>query len=110
MTTDERLELLEAEIRDLKTSVLLALRATQRLDETLREQTALAETEHEQLRESLAELQAAQEQQPEPARRKRRQKAWQPHGECRGAYVLSVSGTRATMWCAWSSMVPISTS
>ena len=73
MSTNDRLELLEAEIRDLEASVLLALKATQRLDETSREQAALAETEHEHLREGLAELRAAQEQQPEPEpeRRKR---------------------------------------
>ena len=71
MTIDDRLELLEAEIRDLKASVLLALKATQRLDETSREQAAVAETEHEHLREELAELRAAQEKQPEPERRRR---------------------------------------
>jgi hypothetical protein len=72
MTANDRLELLEPEIRDLKASVLLALKATQRLDETFREQAALAETEHEQLREELAELRAAQEQQPEPEAERRR--------------------------------------
>jgi hypothetical protein len=71
MTVDERHEILEAEIRDLKASVLLALRATQRLDETLREQAAVAETEHERLRQELAESRAVQEQQPEPEGRKR---------------------------------------
>jgi hypothetical protein len=75
MTVDERLEILEAEIRELKASVLLALRATQRLDETFREQAAVAETEHERLRQELAELRAAQEQQPEPERHKRWRKA-----------------------------------
>jgi hypothetical protein len=75
MTADERLEILEAEIRDLKASVLLALRATQRLDETFREQAALAETEHERLRQELAELRVAQEQQPEPEGRKRWRKS-----------------------------------
>jgi hypothetical protein len=75
MTADERLEILEAGIRDLEASVLLALRATQRLDETLREQAALAETEHERLRQELAELRAAQEQQPEPEDRKRWRKS-----------------------------------
>jgi hypothetical protein len=77
MTTDERLEILEAEIRDLKASVLLALKATQRLDETLREQAVLAETECEHLRKGLAELRAVQEQQPEPEseRRKRWRKS-----------------------------------
>jgi hypothetical protein len=75
MTTDERLEILEAEIRDLKASVLLALRASQRLDETLREQAAVAETEHERLRQELAELRAVQEQQPEPEGRKRWRKS-----------------------------------
>jgi len=66
MTANDRLEVLEAEIRDLKASVLLALKATQRLDETSREQAALAETKHQQLREELAELRAAQKKQPEP--------------------------------------------
>ena len=75
MTTDERLELLEAEIKDLKASVLLALKATQRLDEAYREQAAVVETEYEHLRESLAEFRAAQEQQPEPERRSRWRKA-----------------------------------
>jgi len=75
MTADERLEILETGIRDLEASVLLALRATQRLDETLREQAALAETEHERLRQELAELRAAQEQQPEPEDRKRWRKS-----------------------------------
>jgi hypothetical protein len=75
MTADERLEILEAGIRDLEASVLLALRATQRLDETFREQAALAETEHERLRQELAEFRAAQEQQPEPEDRKRWRKA-----------------------------------
>jgi hypothetical protein len=75
MTADERLEILEAGIRDLEASVLLALRATQRLDETLREQAALAETEHERLRQELAELRAAQEQQPAPEDRKRWRKS-----------------------------------
>ena len=72
MTTNDRLELLEAEIRDLKASVLLALKATQRLDETFREQAALAETDCEHLREELAELRAAQEKQPEPEPERRR--------------------------------------
>ena len=76
MTTNERLELLEAEIQDLKASVLLALRATQRLDETFREQAALVETEYEHLRESLAELRAAQEQQPEPEPEPERRRRW----------------------------------
>ena len=71
MSTNDRLELLEAEIRDLEASVLLALKATQRLDETSREQAALAETDYKQLREELAELRAAQEQQPEPEGRRR---------------------------------------
>jgi hypothetical protein len=75
MTADERLEILEAGIRDLEASVLLALRATQRLDETFREQAALAETEHERLRQELAELRAAQEQQPAPEDRKRWRKS-----------------------------------
>lgn len=75
MTTDERLRLLEAEIRDLKASVLLALKATQRLDEAYREQAAVVETEYEHLREILGELRAAQEQQPEPERRRRWGKA-----------------------------------
>jgi hypothetical protein len=77
MTTNERLELLEAEIKDLKASVLLALKATQRLDETSREQAVLAQTEHDHVRESIAELCAAQEQQPEPEpeRHKRWRKA-----------------------------------
>jgi hypothetical protein len=77
MTTNERLELLEAEIKDLKASVLLALKATQRLDETSREQAVLAQTEHDHVRESISELCAAQEQQPEPEpeRHKRWRKA-----------------------------------
>jgi hypothetical protein len=75
MTADERLEILEAGIRDLEASVLLALRATQRLDETFREQAALAETEHERLRQELAELRAAQEQPPAPEDRKRWRKS-----------------------------------
>ncbi len=75
MTAHERLEILEAGIRDLEASVLLALRATQRLDETFREQAVLAETEHERLRQELAELRAAQEQQPEPEDRKRWRKS-----------------------------------
>jgi hypothetical protein len=77
MTTNERLELLEAEIKDLKASVLLALKATQRLDETSREQAVLAQTELGHVRESIAELCAAQEHQPEPEpeRRKRWRKA-----------------------------------
>jgi hypothetical protein len=71
MTTDKRLELLEAEVRDLKASVLLALKATQRLDETSRAQATLAETEYEHLREELAELRATQEKRPERERRRR---------------------------------------
>jgi len=72
MTTNDRLELLEAEIRELKASVLLALKATQRLDETSREQAALADTEHEHVREELTELRAAQEKKPEPEPERRR--------------------------------------
>ena len=71
MTINDRIELLEAEIRDLKASVLLALKATQRLDETSREQATRAETEYEHLREELADLRSTQEQQPASERRRR---------------------------------------
>ena len=71
MNPNDRLDALEIEIRELKESVLVALRATQRLDETMREQTALAETEHEYLTVVLDELRVTQEQQPVAERQRR---------------------------------------
>ncbi len=71
MNTNDRLDALEIEIRELKESVLVALRATQRLDETLREQTAVAGTENEHLTVVLDELRVAHEQQSEPERQRR---------------------------------------
>ena len=75
MSTSDRLDALEIEIRELKESVLVALRATQRLDETLREQAALAEIEHEHLTVVLDELRITQEQQPVGERQRRWRKA-----------------------------------
>jgi|GEM_PF-4180234 len=71
MNTNDRLDALEIEIRELKESVLVALRATQRLDETVREQIALAETENEHLTVVLDELRVTHEQQSEPERQRR---------------------------------------
>lgn len=75
MNTNDRLDALEIEIRELKESVLVALRATQRLDETLRERAAVTEIEQEHLTVVLDELRVAQEQQPVPERQRRWRKA-----------------------------------
>ena len=74
MNNNDRLDALEIEVRELKESVLVALRATQRLDEILREQAALAEKEHEHLTVVLDELSVTKEQQPEPE--PERQRRW----------------------------------